>query len=90
MILLCYKLTNLANKELETQLKMQQIELENKLNEDLSAVVQNLRSLRHDMNNHIGIIHGLLETKEYDLLNEYLDDMYNTVFSWKTSLFKSC
>lgn len=55
-IMLCYRITNQANKELECQLKMQQIELENKLNDDLSAVVQNLRSLRHDMNNHIGII----------------------------------
>lgn len=87
MILLCYKLTNLANKELENQLKMQQIELENKLNEDLSAVVQNLRSLRHDMNNHIGIIRGLSETKEYDLLNEYLDDMYNTVANANDFIF---
>ena len=87
MILLCYKLINLANKELENQLKMQQIELENKLNEDLSAVVQNLRSLRHDMNNHIGIIRGLSETKEYDLLNEYLDDMYNTVANANDFIF---
>ena len=62
-------------------------ELENKLNEDLSAVVQNLRSLRHDMNNHIGIIRGLSETKEYDLLNEYLDDMYNTVANANDFIF---
>ncbi|HAU84250.1 MAG TPA: hypothetical protein DCW90_01675 [Lachnospiraceae bacterium] len=86
-IMLSYKLTNLANKELEYQLKMQQIELENKLNEDLSAVVQNLRSLRHDMNNHIGIIRGLSANKEYDLLDEYLNEIYSTVANANDFIF---
>ncbi|SES77638.1 sensor histidine kinase [[Clostridium] polysaccharolyticum] len=87
MILLCYKLTNLANQELENQLKLQQVELENKLNDDLSAVVQNLRSLRHDMNNHIGIIKGLADTKEYDLLNQYLNDICDTVSNANDFIF---
>lgn len=86
-ITLSYKLTNLANKELEYQLKMQQIELENKLNEDLSAVVQNLRSLRHDMNNHIGIIRGLSANKEYELLNEYLNEVYSVVANANDFIF---
>lgn len=86
-IILSYKLTNLANKELEYQLKMQQIELENKLNEDLSAVVQNLRSLRHDMNNHIGIIRGLSANKEYDLLDDYLNEVYSTVANANDFIF---
>lgn len=86
-ITLSYKLTNLANKELEYQLKMQQIELENKLNEDLSAVVQNLRSLRHDMNNHIGIIRGLSANKEYELLDEYLNEVYSVVANANDFIF---
>lgn len=86
-IILSYKLTNLANKELEYQLKMQQIELENKLNEDLSAVVQNLRSLSHDMNNHIGIIRGLSANKEYELLDDYLNEIYSTVANANDFIF---
>lgn len=86
-IMLCYRITNQANKELEYQLKMQQIELENKLNDDLSAVVHNLRSLRHDMNNHIGIIKGLSDNNDYDLLNEYINEIYSTVDDANTFIF---
>ena len=55
-----------------TNLKMQQIEMEHKQNEDMAIVVNDLRSLRHDMNNHMSVLQGLLSMQEYDDAKNYL------------------
>ena len=51
---------------------MQQIEMEHKQNEDMTIVVNDLRSLRHDMNNHMSVLQGLLAMQEYDDAKNYL------------------
>lgn len=78
----CYLIMQIARRsklEVETQLRMQHMEMEMKVNEDLSIMVNKFRSLRHDMNNHIGVMLGLSGTKQYDELNRYLSDMYQDV-----------
>ena len=65
-----------SRKEMEYQLELSRLEMEHKYYEDMSDILNNLRSLRHDMNNHIGIMHGLIDTKQYDDLKEYLKDIY--------------
>lgn len=64
---------------LELKMKLQQIEFENKLNADMVNIVKRLRSLRHDMNNHIGVMRCLLDTKQYEDLDHYLQNMYSDV-----------
>jgi sensor histidine kinase regulating citrate/malate metabolism len=88
-ISLCYKLTNLANAEMEQRLRIQRIEMEAKLNEDLSDIINTLRSLRHDMNNHIGIMKGLVENSEYVLLQQYLHDIYSEITNANDFIFVS-
>lgn len=65
-----------SRKEMEYQLELSQLEMEHKYYEDMSDLVNYLRSLRHDMNNHIGIMLGLVDTEQYDDLRDYLKDIY--------------
>ena len=60
------KITRKSEEIMLTNLKMQQIEMEHKQNEDMAIVVNDLRSLRHDMNNHMSVLQGLLSMQEYD------------------------
>lgn len=76
---LIFKIEKESKKELETRLKLQQIELELKQNKDIIAITDNLRKLRHDMNNHIGLIKGLVYEKNYEDLRNYVDDLYQDV-----------
>lgn len=64
---------------LELKMKIQQIESENKLNADMVNIVKRLRALRHDMNNHIGVIKCLLDTKQYEDLDNYVQNIYSDV-----------
>ncbi len=48
-------------------------------NENMNILSNNLRSLRHDMNNHIGVIYGLLDTKQYNKLKSYLNGIYKNL-----------
>ncbi len=70
------KVAQKSHKEMEYQLELNWLKMENKYYEDMSDIVNNLRSLRHDINNHIGILHGLVETKQYDELKNYLTEIY--------------
>ena len=66
------KITKKSEEIMLTNLKMQQIEMEHKQNEDMTIVVNDLRSLRHDMNNHMSVLQGLLAMQEYDDAKNYL------------------
>ena len=66
------KITRKSKEIMLTNLKMQQIEMEHKQNEDMAIVVNDLRSLRHDMNNHMSVLQGLLSMQEYDDAKNYL------------------
>lgn len=70
-----YKVSKKSEELMQTNLKMQQIEMENKLMENIADVVNNLRNLRHDMNNHLGILQGLLSLGEYKESTQYLDSL---------------
>ena len=66
------KITKKSEEIMLTNLKMQQTEMEHKQNEDMTIVVNDLRSLRHDMNNHMSVLQGLLAMQEYDDAKNYL------------------
>ncbi|MDE6433100.1 MAG: GHKL domain-containing protein [Lachnospiraceae bacterium] len=74
-----FKLSRKAEEELEEKLLIQKLEMENKMNADMTNVVENLRSLRHDMNNHIGVMNGLVHAKQYDALEEYIHEIYHDI-----------
>lgn len=74
-----FKLSQKAEEELEEKLLIQKLEMENKMNADMTNMVENLRSLRHDMNNHIGVMSGLVHAKQYDALKEYIDEIYHDI-----------
>ena len=74
-ILALYLLRKIVKKSDEimtTNLKLQQIEMEHKQNQDMAIVVEDLRALRHDMNNHMSILQGLLTLEEYNDAKAYL------------------
>lgn len=77
-VLSVYLLQKIAKKSEEimnTTLKLQQAEIEHKLTSDMTSVVENLRSLRHDMNNHMSILQGLLSVGAYDDMEAYLNSL---------------
>ncbi len=78
-VILIFRIEKKSNEQLETQLKIQEIELELKLNNDIAEMTDQLRKLRHDMNNHIGILKALSKTKRYEDMEEYIDQMYEDV-----------
>ncbi len=78
-IILIYRSYRRAEKQMEDNLKMQQIEMENRLNKDMTEVIESLRGLRHDMNTHMGVLKGLVDFGQYDELKEYLDIIYMDV-----------
>lgn len=74
-ILALYLLRKITKKSAEimtTNLRLQQIEMEHKQNQDMALVVEDLRALRHDMNNHMGVLQGLLSMNEYEDAKDYL------------------
>lgn len=74
-----YQITKKSEEITQNRLQMQQIEMENKLTENLEDVINNLRNLRHDMNNHFGILQGLLEMGEYTEASSYLESILDNL-----------
>lgn len=77
-VLVCltiYKISKKSKEMMETNLKLQQAEMENQLNKDMTLVVENLRSLRHDMNNHLSVLNGLISMQEYEDAQSYLSSV---------------
>lgn len=71
------KITKKTDEIMTTNLKLQQIELEHKQNQDMAIIVEDLRALRHDMNNHMSVLQGLLTMKEYEDAKAYLSTITN-------------
>lgn len=71
-LFLLRKISIKSEELLNTNLKLQQMEMEHKQNQDISLIVEDLRSLRHDMNNHMSILQGLMSMKEYEEATSYL------------------
>ena len=76
-VFIMYKVTKKTRELAEQRLQLQQQEMEYQLTESLEDVTSNLRNLRHDMNNHFGILQGLLNLKEYDEASSYLATIMN-------------
>lgn len=71
-IYLLMKVMKKSEEIMITNMRLQQAEMEYKLTTDMRTVTENLRSLRHDMNNHMSILKGLLSVKAYDDVDKYL------------------
>lgn len=78
-IILIFQIERKSQEEMANKLKLQQIEMELKLNDDMVNITDKLRRLRHDMNNHIGLIKTLVQTKKYLELQEYINQIYEDV-----------
>jgi len=78
-IIIIFRLEKRSKEELATKLKIQQIEMEIKQNEDMASIMDKLRKLRHDMNNHIGLMKSLMLMKKYEELDEYINQIYQDV-----------
>lgn len=74
-IYLLQKVVKKSEEIMNTNLRLQQAEMEQKLTSDISSVVEDLRSLRHDMNNHMSVLQGLLSVKAYDEVDTYLNSI---------------
>lgn len=74
-IILLYKVIKKSRDVMDTNLKLQQAEMNLQLNQDMTLVVENLRALRHDMNNHMSVLQGLVSMKEYDEVSSYLNSI---------------
>lgn len=57
------------------QLKIQKYELNQNYFDELSVKSKQLRSLRHDFKNHLGVLKGRLEQKNYEEAIRYLDSI---------------
>ncbi|MGB4657792.1 MAG: GHKL domain-containing protein [Mobilitalea sp.] len=78
-IILIFRIEKKSQEELENKLKFQQIEMELQINHDMVQVMDKLRMLRHDMNNHLGLIKALASAKDFDRLQEYIEQIYEDV-----------
>lgn len=63
-----------ANKEIEyaNRVLANQIEDSKRYVEQVEAVYQQMRAMRHDTGNHVAVMSGLLESEKYDELKDYL------------------
>lgn len=78
-VLILYKVAKKSQEITQNKLQMQTIEMETRLTDNLVDVTTNLRNLRHDMNNHFGILQGLLSLSEYDEASAYLDSILESL-----------
>lgn len=78
-ILIVERLSERAKAETELKLRVQQLELEEQYHQDLKQTTSQLRALRHDMNNHIGVMKGLLKFEQYDELEAYFSEIADTM-----------
>jgi len=51
--------------------------------ENLEAVISRLRSERHDFNNHLAVIYGLLETEERDRAEAYVSQLVKSAGEYR-------
>jgi hypothetical protein len=60
-----------AEHQLQTQLRIAQNRFD-----DMDNGIREVRRMRHDMKYHINVLHGLLESAEYEQAQEYIEDYY--------------
>lgn len=70
---------SIYSKTIETQNREQMLYMIS-----LEELNNKLKSERHDFNNHLGIIHGLMNNKEYDKTIEYTSKLVETVSEYRS------
>lgn len=75
-VIIIFKLIQRINREIELKVKLEEVKIEEKYREQLNEAEKNLRSLRHDMNNHMNVMKGLLHLEEYEELKQYFSEIY--------------
>ncbi|MBP1755117.1 MAG: hypothetical protein H6Q59_1515 [Firmicutes bacterium] len=75
VVRILFHLFRTVQQEMDTQHKLQKLEMERQFYDDIEKVVSSLRSLRHDLNNHFSVINGFLETGEYQQCHKYMQEV---------------
>ena len=81
------KMIKKSDEIMHTNLKLQQLEMEHQQNQDMAHIVESLRSLRHDMNNHMSVLHGLLSMGEIADAQDYLESISKDLEVANTFIF---
>ena len=79
MLTLGATLFHVSRRDFEEILQKQYMESQEQMNNNMELVSRDLRKLRHDMKNHLGVIAGLNKTKQYEELSNYLDGLYGEI-----------
>ena len=66
---------------LQTRRRLRQIEDLETSNTQMDTLNHTLRAQRHDFLNHLQVVYGLLEMREYDEATHYLDTVYGEIHS---------
>lgn len=69
------KMIKMFREAYQRSMHLNYMEAQQENTKNMEAVVNKLRQLRHDMNNHLGMIYGLCDTEQYELLKRYLEDI---------------
>ncbi len=68
---LFYRITIQYRENLDLKVLQQRISLDNTSNQEMNQLYLNLRKIRHDLLNHIGIMDSLLKEQHYEELQNY-------------------
>ncbi len=75
-IILLFEVVGITlNKNLTLELENHQYKAEQQQIEDMHNSIHTLRMLKHDYQQHLDTINGLLITKDYDSIGKYLEDL---------------
>lgn len=76
---LTFKIIEEFKENVITNKRLSKLESETEYLENISDTISQFKSLKHDINNHIGILYGLIHAKQYDDLKKYIDNMYKDI-----------
>lgn len=60
---------------LNIELKLKQVDIKLQYYNDMEVMVDRLKSMRHDLNNYTETIQGLMARKEYDELQDFINEL---------------
>ncbi len=72
---LFYRITTQYKENLELKVLQQRISLDNESNAQMNQLYLDLRKVRHDLLNHIGVMDSLLKEKHYKELEDYFSSI---------------
>lgn len=76
-----YKLTDFYFDSLRSHLMNMKTEDDMKLIKVAQDNVETIKKMRHDLKNHYQLLHVFLQNKDYDKLNEYFSDLWESSFA---------